>query len=143
MDAVAIAPVETTPATVPAAVASTAAAAALMKNDRRCFNVPPGVRLTAVVVDGLPQPIGKRRRRAPTEHPVGLCAVEREPANITGAPLAAEWFDAHSHQLADLSKDGVDRDLATAGDVEGLPITSIDGPHVRGRDVADVDVILG
>src|SRR5437773_1596972 len=67
-----------TPAADDAAVASTATAAALMKNDRRCFNVPPGVRLTAVVVDGLPQPIGKRRRRAPTEHPVGLCAVERE-----------------------------------------------------------------
>src|SRR5438046_9852033 len=54
-----------TPAADDAAVASRAAAAALMKNGRRCFNVPPGLRQTAVVADGLPQPLGPRRRRAP------------------------------------------------------------------------------
>src|SRR3989449_2678429 len=132
-----------TPAADNAAVASAAATIPLMTRGRCCFKLPPEVRQPAVVIDGLPQAIGKCGRRTPTEHPIRLRAVEREAADITGALLTAKRLNAHRHQLADLSKDRVDRDFAAAADVEGLAITGVDGPQVGRRDVADVDVILG
>src|SRR2546422_7576803 len=76
-----------TPAADNAAVASAAATRPLMTRGRCCFNLPPEVRQPAVVVDGLPQAIGKWCRRAPAQHPIGLRAVEREAADLTGALL--------------------------------------------------------
>src|SRR5256886_4063936 len=112
-----------TPAADNAAVASTAATIPLMKRDRCCFILPPEVRQPAVVVNGLAQAIGKPGRRPPAEHLISLPAVEGEPADVTGAPLTAMWFDRHAEQLADLSEDGVDRHFAAAANVEGLPVT--------------------
>src|SRR5256886_11605428 len=74
-----------TPAADNAAAASAAATMLLMRRGRCCFTLPPEVRQPAVIVDGLPQAISKWGRRAPSEHPIGLRAVEREAADITGA----------------------------------------------------------
>src|SRR2546430_3454437 len=89
-----------TPAADNAAVASTAATIPLMKRDRCCFILPPEVRQPAVVVNGLAQALGKPGRRPPAEHLISLPAVEGEPADVTGAPLTAMWFDRHAEQLA-------------------------------------------
>src|SRR5438552_15591288 len=132
-----------TPAADSAAVASTAATIPLMKGDRCCFILPPEVRQPAVVVNGLAQALGKPGRRPPAEHLISLPAVEGEPADVTGAPLTAMWFDRHAEQLAHLSEDGVDRHFAAAANVEGLPVTGIDGAHVCRGHVPDVHVVLG